>query len=144
MKIKNEKYIMPKTCIFANNIVGYIFVTNIVTDFTTSVYGSSCNYVSLFRPNLSFTYSFYCTYWHPRGRLGGQKIEWERKKREREKQIKRIAWTAVHRNGEIRVYETIASNHSNTLRTDGVRLIDCANNVHYGLTKNYMAGGPFS
>ena len=30
MKIKNEKYIMPKTCIFANNIVGYIFVTNIV------------------------------------------------------------------------------------------------------------------
>ena len=44
MKIKNEKYIMPKTCIFANNIVGYIFVTNIVTDFTTSVYGSSCNY----------------------------------------------------------------------------------------------------
>ena len=53
MKIKNEKYIMPKTCIFANNIVGYIFVTNIVTDFTTSVYGSSCNYVSLFRPNLT-------------------------------------------------------------------------------------------
>ena len=49
MKIKNEKYIMPKTCIFANNIVGYIFVTNIVTDFTTSAYGSSCNYVSPFR-----------------------------------------------------------------------------------------------
>ena len=45
MKIKNEKYIMPKTCIFANNIVGYIFVTNIVTDFTTSVHGSSCKYV---------------------------------------------------------------------------------------------------
>ena len=71
MKIKNEKYIMPKTCIFANNIVGYIFVTNIVTDFTTSVFISSCNYHLSTLLSL-FCFSFY--FLESTGRIGGQEL----------------------------------------------------------------------
>ena len=73
----------------------------IVTHFTISVYGSSCNYIFFFlilTPLLSFYVSMYghpqcIAGWRPRNRCG-------EKERMRQKQI--IIGVAVNRNGKIR------------------------------------------